>query len=126
MGLSSSVLSHFSLITSHLSRVHFSQPWNPGAGTGRGSHIAIRVFISHSSKDKPAVERLAEAEPDRADYQVDLAVSLMSVTQVGAGNREALLTRALSILNALKAEGRLAPVDEPKIAAVEQLLRGDA
>ena len=50
----------------------------------------------------------------------------MSVAQVGAGNREALLTRALSILNALKGEGRLAPVDEPTIAAVEELLRRDA
>jgi hypothetical protein len=32
----------------------------------------------------------------------------------------------LSILNTLKAEGRLAPVDEAKIAAVKELLRGDA
>ena len=69
-------------------------------------------------------ERLAQAEPDRADYQRDLVVSLVKVAQAEAGDREELLTRALSILNGLKSEGRLAPVDEPMIAAIEELLHG--
>jgi tetratricopeptide (TPR) repeat protein len=71
-------------------------------------------------------ERLAQAEPDRADYQRDLVVSLAKMAGAEAGDREDRLTRALSILNGLKAEGRLAPVDEPMIAAIEELLRGDA
>ena len=38
-----------------------------------------KVFVSHSSKDKPAVEVLAKAEPDRADFQRDLSVSYNKV-----------------------------------------------
>jgi len=71
-------------------------------------------------------ERLAQAEPDRADYQRDLSVSLVKVALAEGGHlKKKLLTRALSILNELKATGRLAPVDEPMIAAIEDLLRGD-
>jgi hypothetical protein len=46
------------------------------------------------------------------------------MAQAEAADREEFLTRALSILNGLKAEGRLAPVDEPMIAAIEELLHG--
>ncbi|MBV8092445.1 MAG: tetratricopeptide repeat protein, partial [Acetobacteraceae bacterium] len=68
-------------------------------------------------------ERLAQAEPDRADYQVDLAVSLVK-RAFGEGDsaERQLLARALSILEALKAKGRLAPADEPKIAALQRML----
>ncbi|HYI07924.1 MAG TPA: tetratricopeptide repeat protein [Thermoanaerobaculia bacterium] len=66
-------------------------------------------------------ERLAAAEPGRADYQVDLSLTLARVGGI-AGSRE-LLERALAILQTLHREGRLSPQDEPKIAAVEELLR---
>ncbi len=76
-------------------------------------------------KDLAIAERLAQAEPDRADYQVDLAVSLAKVGQVSdTENGERFFKRALSILNTLKAKKRLAPEDEPKIAALEELMAG--
>lgn len=65
-------------------------------------------------------ERLAQAEPARADYQRDLVISLMRMAE-GPEGREHLL-RALSILEALRNEGRLAPVDEPMIAELRRLL----
>jgi tetratricopeptide (TPR) repeat protein len=68
-------------------------------------------------------ERLAQAEPDRADYQVDLAVSLAR-TGAMTDTRESL-ERALAILRTLHGEGRLAPQDQPTIAWVEKLLRGE-
>ena len=69
-------------------------------------------------------ERLAESEPDRADYQVDLASSLVRVALTGASERQKGLKRALSILTALRDQERLAPVDEGKIAALEQMIQG--
>jgi tetratricopeptide (TPR) repeat protein len=68
-------------------------------------------------------ERLAQAEPDRADYQRDLVVSLVQLAQIDdSSQRRELLLRASSLLEALKAGGKLAPVDEPMIAALDQLL----
>jgi hypothetical protein len=68
-------------------------------------------------------ERLAQAEPDRADYQRDLVVSIVRLALLDDGDRRhQRLVRAASLLAALKAGGKLAPVDEPMIAAVEQLL----
>ncbi|MBV8589907.1 MAG: hypothetical protein JO212_07580 [Acetobacteraceae bacterium] len=68
-------------------------------------------------------ERLAQAEPDRADYQVDLVNALVrrAILEGESGGRP-YLARALSILETLKAEGRLAPADEPKIAALHRML----
>jgi tetratricopeptide (TPR) repeat protein len=74
-------------------------------------------------KDLAIAERLARLEPDRADYQVDLAISYWMVGESGVENPAEYFTRALSILNALKDQGRLSPADEPKIAALEQMLR---
>lgn len=65
-------------------------------------------------------ERLVEAEPERADYQRDLVISLMRTAE-GPEDRERL-QRALSILEALRSEGRLAPVDEPMLAELRRLL----
>jgi hypothetical protein len=74
-------------------------------------------------KDLAIAERLAQAEPDRADYQVDLAISLTRVGIAGGSFAREPLERALAILLTLQKEGRLAPADEPKIAAVRELLR---
>lgn len=65
-------------------------------------------------------ERLAE--PDRADYQRDLAVSLVKISTVVERDVKGL-QRALSILVSLKTRGRLAPIDEPMIPAVQEMLR---
>lgn len=70
-------------------------------------------------KDLAIAERLARAEPERADYQVDLAISLR--TTAAFSNREearSRLARARSILEDLATGGRLAPADQPRLAAV--------
>ena len=68
-------------------------------------------------------ERLAESEPDRADYQRDLVVSLVRVGTGDEANVGDCLRRALAIMLGLKQSGRLDPVDEPLIEAVEELMR---
>jgi hypothetical protein len=67
-------------------------------------------------------ERLASAEPDRADYQRDLSVSLVRVGQMDDSNRQACLSRALAILKTLEAGGRLNPTDKPLIEAIDKML----
>jgi hypothetical protein len=67
-------------------------------------------------------ERLAQAEPDRADYQVDLAVSLVKVGTARTRADRGLLERALQILRALDAQGRLMEEDMPKILVVEAMI----
>jgi hypothetical protein len=67
-------------------------------------------------------ERLAQAEPDRADYQRDLVISLMRTAE--GPQRKEYLHRALSILETLRSEDRLAPVDEPMLAELRRLLAG--
>jgi len=57
--------------------------------------------------------RLAEAEPDRADYQRDLVISLARVGELTGGPEGvARLQRALTIVEDLKEGGRLNPADE--------------
>ncbi len=67
-------------------------------------------------KQLAIAERLARQEPQRADFQVDVAISLARI-----GDR-ASLERGLEILLGLKQEGRLQPVDEPKIGALRKML----
>jgi tetratricopeptide (TPR) repeat protein len=74
-------------------------------------------------KDLAIAERLAAAEPERADYQRDLVASLHRVGAAEDPPATEHLQRALSILEALQHSGRLAPVDEPMVAALRQLLR---
>ncbi|MBI1356501.1 MAG: CHAT domain-containing protein [Acidobacteria bacterium] len=62
-------------------------------------------------------EALAQQESGRADLAVELAVCLANIPH------PELLERALGILVGLRDEGRLAPIDEPKIAAAEGLLQ---
>ena len=73
-------------------------------------------------KDLEIAQRLAAAEPGRADYQVDLAISLMRVGTLKGAEGRRDLEGAVSILERLEAEGRLAPAEQPKIDAVRQLL----
>ena len=65
-------------------------------------------------------ERLAKAEPDRADYQLDLVISLVKIGTAAAGR--SMLEQALVILLRLDLQGRLAPADQPKIEALRQML----
>ncbi len=64
-------------------------------------------------------ERLAAAEPDRADYQFDLVVSLQRIASVTPESAPANLRRCLDILRALAAEDRLTPDQEKWIAHFE-------
>lgn len=72
-------------------------------------------------KDLAITERLAQAEPERADYQMDLVVSLVRLGTMTSSRVH--LARALAILQTLHKDGRLSPQDEPKIAALQKLLR---
>lgn len=67
-------------------------------------------------------ERLAQAEPDRADYQRDLSVSLVKVGSGDDPSGVVHLERALTILESLKDTGRLEPVDEPMIPELKRML----
>jgi hypothetical protein len=69
-------------------------------------------------------ERLAKAEPDRADYQLDLVISLVKIGTVVEPADRAPLQQALAILLRLEQQGRLAPADQPKIEALRQMLGG--
>ncbi len=74
------------------------------------------------AKDLEIAERLAAEEPDRADYQRDLAISLLTVGREEGPSAGEALRPAHSILLTLRESGRLDPVDEPMIAAVEKRL----
>ena len=73
-------------------------------------------------KDLAIAEMLANAEPDRADYQRDLVISLVRIAPISGDRAKEVLHQALDILESLQATGRLDPVDEPMIAAVQQLI----
>jgi TIR domain/CHAT domain/AAA ATPase domain len=55
--------------------------------------------------------RLAAAEPGRADYQRDLIVSCVKLSEALPGDARKYLPRALEIASRLRTEGRLAPTD---------------
>jgi len=61
-------------------------------------------------------------EPDRADYQVDLAISLYRVGIAGDSFAREPIERALAILLALHEAGRLAPQHESMIPALREAL----
>jgi tetratricopeptide (TPR) repeat protein len=84
-------------------------------GQGKKARDAYQSSLS-------IAQRLAEAEPERADYQVDLAISLMRVGAMKEAGGRPELERALSILERLQSEGRLAPVDQPKIEDLRSML----
>ena len=74
-------------------------------------------------KSLAIAERLAQAEPDRADYQRDLAVSHWRLGTEDDPAAEGHLRRALGVLMSMKETGRLDPVDEPHIEQLRELLR---
>ncbi|HEV7515298.1 MAG TPA: hypothetical protein VGR07_03270 [Thermoanaerobaculia bacterium] len=73
-------------------------------------------------KDLDIAERLAKAEPNRADYQTDLVVSLMRMVQIEPANATVHLERALSILTTLRDTKSLLPKFEPWISSLEKQL----
>ena len=62
------------------------------------------------------------AEPERADYQVDLAVSLAKLGALCGAEDRSLLGRALTLLVALRDANRLAPEHGAMIPALQELL----
>src|SRR5262245_17132886 len=56
-------------------------------------------------------ERLAQAEPDRADYQRDLSISLVRIGTLT--NDATAFSKAWQILTTLALSGRLDPADGP-------------
>jgi hypothetical protein len=56
-------------------------------------------------------ERLAQAEPGRADYQRDLIVSWVKMSDIEPARTREHLSRALAIAHSLYDQGRLAPAD---------------
>ena len=67
---------------------------------------------------------MAKAEPDRADYQLDLVISLVKIGTMAEPVDRPPLEQALAILLRLDQQARLAPADQPKIGALRQMLGG--
>jgi energy-converting hydrogenase A subunit M len=74
-------------------------------------------------KDLEITERLAKQEPDRADYQTDLVVSLYRAAAINPENIISVLERALAILHDLDSEGRLEPAKRDWIIMLEKKIR---
>ena len=69
------------------------------------------------------IERLARAEPRRADFQFDLVASLQRMADFAADGGADHLERALGILHRLAATGALYPGQRKWIAHFEERLR---
>jgi hypothetical protein len=67
-------------------------------------------------------ERLARAEPDRADYQRDLIVSLVRAGSFDDSASYSHLESAWRILKQMDNAGRLEISDRPMIAGLRKLL----
>jgi hypothetical protein len=67
-------------------------------------------------------ERLAKSEPERVDDQVDLLVFCVDVSPADGSPNRLLLARFLALLQELQRQGRLAPADQAKIAALQEML----
>jgi hypothetical protein len=67
-------------------------------------------------------ERLAADEPNRADYQTDLVVSLIRMAGFEPESGGAMLQRALSILETLRAREALLPTQELWLDAIRRML----
>ena len=88
--------------------------WHSGPAHAARDAFAKALAIS---------ERLARDEPDRADFQRDLVVSLVRQAEIadGVAARD-YLQRALGIVEALQASGRLGPADAGMLPALRQRL----
>lgn len=83
-----------------------------------GQVVLAREYLARNLE---AAEGLFAAEPERLDYQLDLANALL---RVGAEDRsDTRLRRSLSILRLLRASGTLPPRDAEKIPFIENLLQ---
>ncbi len=67
-------------------------------------------------------KRLAQAEPERADHQRDLVISLLKVAGAEKTGGIKSFKRALTILDFLKDSERLATVDEGMIPELKRLI----
>jgi len=67
-------------------------------------------------------EQRAQAEPERADYQRDLVVSLFRIAAIDSTKSAACLQQALAILRGLATSGREAPGLDAMIQYCEQAL----
>ena len=68
-------------------------------------------------------ERLAEADPGNAEWQRDLIVSCVKLGDAEPEAARSWLARALTVARALRAAGRLAPVDAWITGDLEHRLR---
>ncbi|MBY0332173.1 MAG: hypothetical protein K2X49_16055 [Acetobacteraceae bacterium] len=68
-------------------------------------------------------ERLAAADPGNAEWQRDLIVSCVKLVDAEPEAARSWLARALAVARALRAAGRLAPVDAWMPAELERRLR---
>src|ERR1700719_2915685 len=69
-------------------------------------------------------ERLAQAEPDRADYQRDLIVSYVKMSENEPAEARLWLTRALDVARSLQGRGGLAPADAWMLDELARRLAG--
>lgn len=68
------------------------------------------------------MERLADEEPNRVDYQIDLVESLVRVAPLAPEGGRSMFLRALAILEALKDWEALPPGYEPWIGTIRKML----
>jgi hypothetical protein len=66
--------------------------------------------------------RLVAAEPQRADYQRDLAVSFSRMGRIDPEHAPDHIRNAVAILRSLKERGALLPPDEPWLGSLEDSL----
>ena len=79
--------------------------------------LVTRVANMSYQKALAIAQRLAQGEPDRADYQRDLWISLWRVG--GPYN----LGRALHVLESLQQTGRMLPGDEPDLIRLREMVK---
>lgn len=84
-----------------------------------GHGAAAREFYQRALA---IAERLAQSEPDRADYQWDLVLSLWRIAKTSAEQEAPALRRALSILTTLEQAGSLLPRQEQLLLEIRERL----
>lgn len=73
-------------------------------------------------KDLEIAEKLAAGEPGRADCQVDVAVAMANVGSLEGEGGKTKIRRGIAVLEEMKADGRLAPADRPKLRELKKML----
>ena len=102
----------------------------PGHGYERPNGIVDTRRINNdiaAYRDALAIaERLAAADPGNAEWQRDLIVSCVKLSEAAPAEAAAWLTRALGVARTLAQEGRLAPVDAWMPGELQSRLRAAA